>query len=400
MLYLLKKDIKELFRNKKRIVILITVLIIFIISTYSNVSNPKVKEANMIQFGLADEDGSVYSKMLIEYFRESESFASYVNIREGTGKELEQSFYQGELDLFLQIPEGFAENMIVMNHLPVKVLISTKDVTKSVLLKNILDSYEKYIRAVEVNCAALYDVMAKAGMNEDLINKTNVEISYDLIFTALGKEKLFDYLEISEFPAANLFTYYNFALLSIILNFTGLYAGFLMLQEKRKGILKRLYTTGTGVFTVLCEKVLFAAGVVFLLCSCAYLLPGIINGSKISLGFLLTLFCASLFSICLSVFLSSLYYKTRDYIIAGNFLCFLLSILGGGIIPIMYLPEVMVKLSVFTPNYWLIRVMLLLWQESGRELVNWYLLITLAGSMLLFILSAFLYKREEVYYEE
>lgn len=400
MLYLLKKDIKELLRNKKRIVILITVLIIFIISTYSNVSNPMDKEANMIQFGLADEDGSVYSKMLIEYFRESESFASYVNIREGTGKELEQSFYQGELDLFLQIPEGFAENMIVMNHLPVKVLISTKDVTKSVLLKNILDSYEKYIRAVEVNCAALYDVMAKAGMNEDLINKTNVEISYDLIFTALGKAKFFDYLEISEFPAASLFTYYNFALLSIILNFTGLYAGFLMLQEKRTGILKRLYTTGTGVFTVLCEKILFAVGVVFLLCSCAYLLPGIINGSKISFGFPLTLFCASLFNICLSVFLSSLFYKTRDYIIAGNFLCFLLSILGGGIIPIMYLPEAMVKLSVFTPNYWLIRVMLSLWQETGRELVNRYLLIIIAGSILLFILSAFLYKREEVYYEE
>jgi hypothetical protein len=66
----------------------------------------------------------------------------------------------------------------------------------------------------------------------------------------------------------------------------------------------------------------------------------------------------------------------------------------------MYLPEAMVKLSAITPNYWLIRVMLSIWQNSGRELVNRYLLLIMAGSILLFILSVFLYMREEVNYEE
>jgi ABC-type uncharacterized transport system permease subunit len=95
-----------------------------------------------------------------------------------------------------------------------------------------------------------------------------------------------------------------------------------------------------------------------------------------------------------------LFYNIRNYIITGNFLCFLLSVLGGGIIPITYLPENMVKLSAFSPNYWLIRVMLSLQKDSGRELVNRYLLTVTAGSILLLILAVFLYKREEVYYEE
>lgn len=400
MLYLVKKDCKELFGNKKRIFIITAVLIILIISTYYNVSNQKVEPDHRIRFGLADEDGSVYSKMLIEYFKNSESFASRIRIMEGGDKELEQSFYKGELDLYLQIPRGFAENMIYMEHLPVKVLISTKDVTKAVLLKNILESYEKYIRAVEVNCAAFYNVMEKAGMETDFINKKNIEISYDLIFTALGKEKFFRYLDISEFPVTTLPNYYYIAFISIFLNFMGLYAGFQIMKEKKAGICKRLYTAGTPVFAFLGEKILFGTCFVFFFISLAYLFPNLYYGNRLSAEFAAVLFLASLFCTCLSVFLSGFAYKIRDYMIAGNFLCFLFAIIGGGIIPVMYLPGAMAKLAVFTPNYWLIRVLLSIQKEMGEGLVFKYSSLLLSGSLLFLLLAVYLYRREEVYYED
>ncbi|MFU0826863.1 MAG: ABC transporter permease [Lachnoclostridium sp.] len=400
MLYLLKKDIKELFGNKKRIGILLVVLIILIISTTSNVCKLKKDEDSKIRFGVDNEDDSVYSKMLIEYFRESESFSAYINIIEGSTEELTKLFYQGKLDLFLQIPEGFAQNMIEMNHIPVKVLINTQDLTKAVLLKNILDSYEKYIRAVEVNCASLYNIMDKYGMDQELIDKTNVEISYDLIFTALGKDKFFDYSETKGFPSANLFTYYNYALISVFLEFAGLYAGFLMLKERRSGILKRLYAAGISLLPVVCEKIFFAAGMAFLLLLACWI-PYFLSGNPILLELITVLFVSCLFTVSLSIFLSGLFYKTRDYIIGGNFLCFLFSVLGGAVIPLMYLPDNILKLSYMTPNYWLIRVMLSLRNQGGTGLIGPYILSLTGGCILFLVLAVLLYKRQEVIvYEE
>lgn len=400
MLYLLKKDLKEIFENKKRIVILIIVLIIFIISTYYNIINQKEEQNNKIKFGVADEDGSVYSKMLLEYFKDSESFSSYITIIGGNSRELEQSFQRGNLDVYLQIPEGFAENMIYMKHLPFKVQISTQDVTRAILLRNILDSYEKYIRAVEVNCASLYDMMRKAGMEEDFINKKNIEISYDLIFTALSKEKFFRYQEKSDFPAANLFTYYYFGLFSILLNFSGLYAGFQIMKEKRAGILKRLYTAGTPVYAPVCEKILFTVGFLFVFFSLANLISNLYFGNRLSLLFEMAIFAASFFSVCFSVFLSGLFYRVRDFMIAGNFLNFLFGTIGGGIIPIMFLPKELLKLSALTPNYWLIRVLLSINKNTERYFAGRYIFFMLAAGIILLLLSVYLYKREEVYYEE
>lgn len=400
MLYLLKKDLKEVLEDKKRIAILLVVLIIFIISTSYNVRDQKALLVNPIKFGLSDEDRSPYSQMLIEYFRESESFSSYVQIVEGSSEELEHAFYQGEIDLFLQIPKGFTENMMYFDHLPVKVLISKKDVTKAVLLKNILDSYEKYIRAVEVNCMALFDTMKNAGMDNALINKKNIEISYNLIFTALGKEKFFRYLKDSDYPVTSLFQYYYFAILSIFISYMGLYVGFLLMKEKKAGILKRLSSVGTPTFIILSEKVLFSSVFVFSAISLIYILSAVYQGNRISFLFEGVLLFACLFSICFSIFLSGLFYRIQSFMTVGNFIGFLTAVIGGSIIPIMYLPKAFTSMSVLTPNYWFVRTLLLVQKGTDEGLALKFILSMAGGALIFLFLSIKLYNREEVYYEE
>ncbi len=400
MLYLLRKDCKELFGSKKRMAVMIPVLIILIICTYYNVPSQEDNQATRIQFGVADQDGSAYSKLLLEYFKESKSFGSYIHIVEGNRNELEQAFYNGELDLFLLIPEEFVENMIYLEHLPVKVMINTSDTTKAVLLKNIMESYEKYIRAVEINCAALYDSMRMEGFSQEFIQKKNIEISYDLIFTVLGQEKFFRYREISEFPSTTLLNYYSFALISMILLYSGLYAGFQMMKEKKLGVLKRLYTVGVPIAGILSEKILFFAGILFTLLSLAYILPNLYQGNHIHIKFEIIFMAAAFFCISLSVLLSGLFHKIQNYMIAGNFLCFIFSIIGGGIIPVMYLPDTLVMLSEFTPNYWLTRVMLLTQMDKEGGLYLRIMIGLILGSILFYILGIYVYGREEVYRDE
>ena len=54
----------------------------------------------------------------------------------------------------------------------------------------------------------------------------------------------------------------------------------------------------------------------------------------------------------------SCFKSVASYVITANMLILLLTVAGGGIIPIMYLPEAMASVARLTPNYWFIRMLL------------------------------------------
>ena len=396
MFYLLRKDCKELFGSKKRIGVIIIVLIILLISTYFNVTKQEVnKTTSLIQFGVVDKDSSVYSKLLLEYFKESESFSAYINIVKGKSEDIEKAFYNGELDIYLEIPEDFAENMIYFKHLPVKVMINSTDTTKAILLKNVLESYEKYISAVEVNCVALYDTMLLSGIDKDLIKKKNIEISYSLIFTALGKDKFFEFEETGDFPSTTILNYYIYALLSMVIVYCGLYVGFQIMKEKKQGTLRRLQTVGMPIAGILLEKIIFSTAVIFIPIYMLYLIPGLFNGDTIDIKVGIVYLCTILFCVSFAVLLSGIFRKIQNYMIVGNSLGFLFSIVGGGIIPITYLPTELIEIAKYTPNYWFIKVMLLVQRNMEYGLFSKIVISFLIGSFLFYILSKIAYSREE-----
>jgi len=86
--------------------------------------------------------------------------------------------------------------------------------------------------------------------------------------------------------------------------------------------------------------------------------------------------------------------------IVGNFFSFIFCIIGGGIIPIMYLPTELVELAKYTPNYWFIKEMLSVQKEVVNGLYLKIILGLLISTFLFFILSWFTYAREGVSLEE
>ncbi|MDF2589999.1 MAG: hypothetical protein K0S41_3840 [Anaerocolumna sp.] len=358
MLYLLKKDFKELLVHKKRIVLSFIVLIILIIGTSYHVNKKDVTFSTAkIGFGVIDNDNSSYSKLLLDYFKKSESFSSYINIVQNDSKEIERLFQNGELDIYLEIPKDFAKNMIYMKHLPIKVNINSADTTKALLLKNVLESYEKYIRAVEVNCITLYDLMEQKNMDLDLIYEKNIEISYDLIFTALGKETFFSYNEENEFPSTSLQSYYTYGVIFFVLFYISFYIGFLNIKERKQGIMQRLLSTGLSVNSFLLEKIIFGVIVLSLVIGFFSITFNFDHKVDVNLKMNMFYFISVLFCVSFSVFLSECFQDIQVYILSGNVIGFFFNILGGSIIPIMYLPKQIQTLSKFTPNYWFIKIM-------------------------------------------
>ena len=397
MLNLLRKDYKELVSNKKIIWMILLVLIIFIISTNYNAKKPQeTKPVSKIQFALTNSDNSPYSKLLIEYFKESESFSSYINVVEGDREELLEQFNQSQFDVYLEIPENFANNLMILEHNPIKVLINSKDPVKAVLLKNLLESYETYISAVEINCVGLYEVMSLTGMDQELINKKNYEISLDLIFTALGKENFFQYQEVSDYPSTSVADYYFYSLLIMAISYGALYVGYQMMKEKKQGTFSRLHTIGLGTYKIVMEKVLFSAFLLFLPSAAAYLVSVRSTGNTLNAELIPVIFLTVLFYISLAIFLSSIFRNVQNYMVAGNLIYFLFSIIGGGIIPIQYLPKVLKDLAKLTPNYWIEKVCLLIQKGILNDVYGKFLTGISMCLVIFIVMSIAFYNREEV----
>ena len=352
---MLLKDIKLILHERRMLAVLGMILAALCLGVLF--AKPSSTGAG-VRFGVADHDDSEYSRLLIAYFEESKSFSSYVSIVTGDEAELDRMLKDHELDLYLVIPKDFAERLMNIDNLPIKAVIDSSDKTKAVLYKNLLNAYGSYISAVEVNAQAVYDLMGSEGYDHDARTKVNYELSYDLIFTALGKDEIFKRNETERVKGVELANYYVYSLLMLVILYTGMLAGLGFLAERKSLASARLAAIGKG-YPVQYFSKLVAYLIVCWPVITAMLLT--VNASG-RMHFDLRAILLSLTGLAIScaVFMAAslLPLSQGGYITLANMLILLLTIVGGGIIPIMYLPDAMARLAVFTPTYRFIRAML------------------------------------------
>ena len=349
------KDIKLLLNERKMLIVLAVLVLIGIMGAVF--AKPSAMTSK-VRFGVYDADDSQYSRLLISYFNENESFSSYISLVRGNEAELDKMLREGELDLYLCIPEDFAARLMRMDNVPIRAVVDSSDATKAVLYKNLLKSYAKYIASVEVNAQAVYDIMGDEGYDENERSSVNYSLSYDLIFTALGKDDFFEHVELERIEGVSLVNYYVSAGVVLAAMYAGLIAGLSFLMERNSLASDRLKSAGKSIAAQFASKLT----AFFLLCGLAFcVLTAVVNISgrmhfkAVSVAFMLIgllLFCI------IFMLISCIMDSVGSYSIFANMLILLLTITGGGIIPIMYLPEAVARVARFTPNYWFIRTLL------------------------------------------
>lgn len=382
---MLKKDLLTIIRTPGAWISFLALAVLMTLSLIIPKDNGETEA--VISIGISDNDGSEYSKLLLGFFDQNEVFLSYVNMTVGTDEEIDALFRKGELDMTLSIPENFAENLIHINNSPVIARIDASDKTKSVMLSNLLEAYGKYISASEINCQSLYDVMKIDGYDREIRNEYNNSVSYDLVLTALSKDTFFERYELERLQSIPLTKYYAYSVLFIIILFGGLFAGLNLLNEHRSGALARLKSTGMSMFSVVFGKY------AFFFISYGLLAIYTIFAFSLSTFFITLVFIPVVIGFFLV--LSDCIRTTKSYLLAGNLLLLIFTILGGGIIPIMYMPVSLSRLAYITPNYWFLRVMLSI--ENGSQSINVPVLcgILAAITAVLFVIAASGLKRRE-----
>ena len=343
---LLLKAFAARWKNRRNMGFLI-VLIIVMISTFCYVrkQEPQSLETGKIVLGVAKEDSSEYADMLLTYFNENEEFLAYVELVEAEELKLRQALEAGNLDAYLVIPENFAQSMIQMENLPITARVSMENPTKALILRHVMEAYETYIEAVEVNCTALYRLMKEKGFSNREINAANVEISMDLIFTALGKDDFFRkrIVETEGKETLSLMEHYQYTLVYFVLLFSFVPAGLRVISLRSGGMTGRLKTVNVST-----GSVLTAVGLPYLLLS-VFLVAGVLfvkgNPDGILKALALTVPWLVIF-LLLGLFCRD----DKQYLFVCSMILVCLAVFGGSLIPEEFLPDSFRKIAEWMPN--------------------------------------------------
>lgn len=351
------KTIKELLSNKRNlIVVLIGVILVGGLALLTGKSNQnEIKNKTSINIGVVDNDHSIYSSLILDYFKKTESITKFANISLDSQKNIEDRFKKGELLAYLVIPKDFANSLMGTDYVAIDAVINTSNVMYSVLLKNMLDSYGSYITNVQVVSGGLYHIGKVEGMTPENLDKMNWDTSVDLIQLALNRDMFFDKNEVENIPATPILQYYIWAILVLLIMLTATLSGSRFLKERQMGAYERLQIAGHSVRSIALVIQLMNS-VLWILCY-HLLLPAISRFMKCSITMDMYIYIDVCIVLANSVFLliALLCSNNQQYAILCTFGLMLLSVVGGILIPIGFLPERFLAYSRLTPTYYMIQ---------------------------------------------
>ena len=345
---MIKKDILLFISDAKTLLVLAVLAILCVTGIFiaRGASSP-----TNITVGVVDLEQSGRSEMVKTYFAENEDFKSFITVTEGTEEEIRELFDRGGLDFYFVIPENFTDEMIRMKNTPLKAVVNSTDKAKAAIYGALLESYSRYITSVEVNVESLTFSMREEGYDPSLIKEKNVEISFDLVFTALGKDGFFERIPYDRMASLPLTDHYIYSVLILLVLYAGMLTGYAVLLERKSGVRARLVSCGISPFRQIVSKVV----VYGTLMTAAFI--AVVSVMKafgnieftFGAGVYLTLM---IYGSCIIFSITALVIRSRNgYCFFSNMTILLMTVLGGGIIPVMYLPGALSSFAQYMPAY-------------------------------------------------
>lgn len=378
--------------------IMVPVVVFFFVSFYFSYNEVAGEFLSPIKMAVIDNDDTPYATMLIESFKNNEEFSMFVEIVEGEEQALWESFESGEVDVMIHVPKGFVEKMSEVEELPLEVQINYNDPVKAVLFKNVIISYEKYIRSVQTGILMLRDEMYDLGIDKEIRYAYTDRIFVNLVFTALARQTYFDYHEIVNVPSTTSVKYYFIALMVMFMMYLSVFSAINLIREKQQMCLRRLRITRLSMFRYMLAKAMANSAYMFMIIALWYLIYYLFFGaiSNYNVGWLLAFVLVCIFfNVALSLSFTVFFDSEEPVVLLSSIFVFINAVLGGSVVPIHSMSYVISRIAEFTPNYWMIKGILYLDSNYKGDEIFRVALVLMIVAFVLLGMTSFRYSRKE-----
>lgn len=313
---------------------------------------------------IVDNDKSVLSNNLVKYFNDNANILD-IDLKE---EKIDDAIFYRDANYVIYIDEGYEDDVLNGNNPLIKIK-SSKDYSSS-LAEMLL---KRYLKTQDV----LHDEFSDKSILVEKINdslKTNANVE---LATKINTSEL-----------TRLSRYYNFASYSIIA--VVMFIICLVLSSfneesvKKRTIISSMNYKKYNKYIML-SSILYVLFVVILYTILGFIVFGNIMFSKRGLIYILNTFIFAIVALALSLLVSTLVNKKEAVSGIVNVVALSQAFLCGAFIPVMWLPDGVLKLAHVFPAYYYINSNELLTSLEVLSFSNLKLIFINMGVMILFI---------------
>ena len=373
LLTLIKKEIKEFFRNKSDVIVMLIfpVILIFVMgkslddlmSVEKNIFNNKTIYYRINMPINNKKNLQIFYDFMINFekktnvkFIENKNYREVINDVNNNKAICFMDIYDNKINYFRN---------------------EKKESTESKIFRNL---YEQYMRKY-----SFLKTMSKSNLNQ-MTNLSNYQMKILLKNENINEEEI------------NSYTYYTFAELILIILYISTLTSISMYKERFLHTMTRLKVSNTNRFNILASKI--ALGIIIGLMQT--LVVYIVSTKLLHVNWgdnltyiMLVLISFIIFSSVLGIFISMIFHNQKTAYTVNNILIIIMGFLGGS-----YVPICLVKSSKITsflcnimPNYWANIALLGLHYNMETKYYIISILISLSLSLIMLIVGNFISKQ-------
>lgn len=358
----------------------------FIVSFFIySISNNFYGENKFNKFKIAiSKPNNDYSvELMLNILKNTESVESLCEFIETSESEAYNMSKSGEVYGAIIIPNNFVYDIISGKNTPASIILPNTSFIETELLKSLADAFSRTLSAVQAGVYTVsndYYQKNSSNITKTLENNINIEF----IDYTLPREEYFIHNKVSATENLTVLQYYVSSGIVFIMLMIGMSMSKIILDEN-KSFYNKLNIYGinkTKLITIktLCVFTFFIVMFLAILIVVKFFgLFEILNINSLKLINIIPVFL-SFYGISFFIVLN---YYIADSQIGGSLLLFISSVvtmfISGGFLPSVFLPDIFLKLSFFTPIYYFINLIgnMFLKEISGLNLMYFFFALIL-----------------------
>lgn len=187
----MKQNGKKLRRKWLTLPLLLLFPIIIIgLATTIAVTFIDQEEQKPIQVGLVDQDKSKETQLIVKLIEESAQLGSYINIHALSKAEAKKNLQANQLSGYITLPEKFTSDLYNGHSVTLPITGNPAKRTDSYLIKELLDSVSRHIRAAQANILTINYYAKQLPMDIDERNDMLFEQFTNFMMYTIGKDKI------------------------------------------------------------------------------------------------------------------------------------------------------------------------------------------------------------------
>lgn len=370
----------------------------FLLLLFSYALSPLIEQETWIEkfdIALVNLDPSWETKTIVSHFESAEEVRQIVNIHHLNRAEAQKRLLANQIAAIIIIPEGFSKDLEVGANTPVEVIGNHQRPLQSELVRILMQSGADLITAAQSGVNTIYLYMQKANVNPVELEQVFNQSVMQFTLQSLVRGEIFEKRTVSAFGSITAEEYYAVSISILFLLGTGL-LGLRIGQREGMIVLQRLLAVGIPFTKIILARwislaLLLAIPYTLYYTFIQFFLDDFFRGDWFSFLFISMLIIGTVSAFYL--FLSSLVTQMANLNVLSFMFIMVMSIIGGSLIPLAYLPAWMDSLDVFSLNMWATRGLYdALFLGSGELLMHSAAVLG-ASTVLLLALSIWLGKR-------